>query len=155
MHSRIFQVSLNSIKKEDYIDESNYWDHWFLNEVADYVSEDCNKDEDIQWLKDCCEHHGLEFGADDNGEYFIVKSKSEYFQSNFNRFKEALDKIKDCTLDDFAKGFHEMWMLKDAYEEKFGFYVDADGELLSFDRFVRLCATGEKYYIGGTLDYHC
>ena len=40
-----------------------------------------------------------------------------------------------------------MWSLSNAYEEKFGFYVDADGEVLTFDSFVRSCATNEKYYI--------
>lgn len=155
MHSRIFQVSKKPIDKCDYIEESNYWDHWFLNSVADYVSEHCDRNEDIQWLKDCYTTKGIEFGADDNGEYFIVKSKQAYFEYSFNKFMEIIDKIKNYTLDDFVQGFFEMYLLKDAYEEKFGFYVDADGELINFDSFVRLCATEEKYYIGGTIDYHC
>lgn len=155
MHSRIFQASLNPIEKYDYIEESNYWDHWFLNSVADYVSETRDRNDDIEWLKDCYENHGLEFGMDNNGEYFIVKDKCAYFECSFDRFKEILDKVKDYTLDDFAKGFHEMYMLKDAYEEKYGFYVDLDDDLISFDSFIRVCATEEKYYIGGTIDYHC
>ena len=155
MHSRIFQASLKPIDKIEYIEESNYWDHWFVGSVADYVTESDDRDEDIQWLKDCHSHHGLEFGKDDNGEFFIVKDKCAYFERSFDVFKETLDKIKDCTLEDFAQGFHEMWQLKNAYEDKFDFYIDADGELLSLDSFIRLCATEEKYYIGGTLDFHC
>lgn len=153
MHSRIFQVSLNPIDKNDYIRESDYWDHWFLNEVADYVDDDCDAYDDVKWLQDCVK--GITFGGDENGTYLVVVSREEYFRRSFEKFKITLDKIKDCTLEDFSKGFHEMWQLKDSYEEKFGFYVDADGELMSFDRFVRLCTTEEKYYIGGTLDYHC
>ena len=156
MHSRIFQVSFSPIDTCDYIEESNYWDHWFLNEIADYVTESDDRNEDIEWLKDCYEEKGIEFGTDNNGEYFIVKSKQAYFKEQFNNFMKTIDKIKTYTLDDFAQGFHEMWQLKNAYEKKFGaFYVDADGELMSFDSFVRLCATEEKYYIGGTIDYHC
>lgn len=153
MHSRIFQVSLEPIDKSCYIGESDYWDHWFLNSVADYVSEDCDRNEDIEWLRDCVE--GITFGCDDNGEYFIINSREEYFRRSFEKFKTTLDKIKNCDLEDFSKGIHEMWALKDAYNKKFGFYVDADGELMSFDSFVRLCATEEKYYIGNSLDYHC
>lgn len=118
MHSRIFQVSLNPIDREDYIGESNYWDHWFTREWADYVSENCNRDDDIEWLKDCYVVNGLVFGVDDNGEYFIVKSKQECFEKKFHKFMKILDTIKQCTLDDFAGGFHEMWQLKNAYEEK-------------------------------------
>lgn len=153
MHSRIFQVSLNPISDLDYITESDYWDHWFTNSVADYVNGDCDRNNDIKWLTKCAK--GYTIGSDENGEYLIITSKTEYFSLAFKYFKETLDKIKDYTVENFAQGFHEMWSLKNAYEEKFGFYVDADGELLSFDSFVRLCAEGEKYYIGGTIDYHC
>lgn len=152
MHSRIFQVSLEPIAQEDYIEEALYWDHWFLNSVADYVT-DSNRDEDIDWLKDCEE--GLTFGADDNGEYFIVNSKEQYFEKKFKRFKNAVDSIKSCTLEEFTKDIFTVWELKNAYEDKFGFYVDLNYDVLSFDSFIRACTTDVKYYLGGTLDYHC
>ena len=155
MHSRIFQVGLKPIDKCDYIEESTYWDHWFVGSVADYVTDSDDRADDIDWLKGCYQNKGFEFGADDNGEYFIVKNKQAYFANSFAYFMETIDKIKSYTIDDFVQGFHEMWQLKNAYEEKFGFYMDADGELLSMDSFVRYCATEAKYYIGGTVDFHC
>lgn len=154
MHSRIFQVSMEPIEKDYYICESDYWESWFLNSIADYVNDDCDRTEDIQWLKDCCDN-AMTFGQDKNGDYFIINSKTKYFEKAFERFKLALDKIKDTTIDDFAQGIFEVWQLKNAHEDRFGFYADVDGELMTFDAFVRLCATGEKYYIGGTIDYHC
>lgn len=155
MHSRIFQASRKPINKCDYIEESNYWDHWFLNEIADYVVESDDRNEDIEWLKVCCGNKGIEFGVDDSGEYFIVKSKQEYFADKFERYMEILNIIQHYTLDGFINGIHEIWSLNNFYEEKFGFYVDLNGDLLCFDRFVRYCNIEEKYYIGGTLDYHC
>ena len=152
MHSRIFQVSMNPIPKEDYIRESFYYDHWFTSEIADYVNGDTDRENDIEWLQGYSD--AFIFGADDGGKYFIVQNKEKYFEPNFKRFMEALNKIKDCTIQDFATGFFDMWTLKDAYEDKFGFYVNADGETMTFDSFVRGCATGEKYYIGATIDYH-
>lgn len=154
MHSRIFQVSMEPIDKDDYIEESDYYDHWFTNSVADYVSDSKYRDEDLKWIEDCYDTRGIKFGVDNNGEYLIVEDKRKYFENSFNKFMKALDKIKDCTIDDFATGVDGMWKLKDSYEEKFGFYVDADGELMTFDSFVRHCAVGRKYYIGGTVDYH-
>lgn len=152
MHSRIFQVSLEPIEKADYIEESTYYDHWFTNSIADYVNENCDRTHDIEWLKEC--ERGYTVGCDKYGEYFIVNSKEEYFESKFKSFKDAINKIKDCTLEEFTHGLYEIWALKSAYEERFGFYVDADGELITFDSFIRACAKGEKYYIGGTIDYH-
>ena len=153
MHSRIFQVSLDPIEKANYITESDYYDHWFTNSIADYVSDDCDREEDIKWLKDCVD--GISFGSDNNGEYFIVESKETYFEKKFIAFKEALDKISKCTLSDFSQGIFELYQLNISYEDKYGFYIDADGELMTFDTFIRDCVESEKYYLGGTCDYHC
>jgi hypothetical protein len=50
----------------------------------------------------------------------------------------------------------QMYNLKDAYDEKFGFYVDGDEfSLDTFDTFIRYAEVGTKYYIGATIDYHC
>lgn len=48
MHSRIYQISKTPIDRDDYIEESKYYDHWFLNSVADYVDDDTNRDDDIE-----------------------------------------------------------------------------------------------------------
>ena len=48
MHSRIFQVSMEPIEKDDYILERDYWDHWFTREIADYVNGSTNRNDDIR-----------------------------------------------------------------------------------------------------------
>lgn len=155
MHSRIFQLSTNPIKKEDYTDESEYYDHWFTKSVADYVIDSDYRDEDLKWLEDCYENQGIEFGKDDNGEYLIIKSKHKYFENSFTKFMETINKIKNYTIDDFINGFFEMWHLKNAYEDKYGFYTDVeDYGLITMDEFVRKFSENVKFYIGGTLDYH-
>ena len=137
MHSRIFQVSEKPIDKADYIEESNYWDHWFIGSVADYVNDNCDRNDDIQWLADCAK--GYSVGRDKNGEYLIIENKEKYFEDAFRQFKATLDVLKDCTLQDFTKDIFEMYGLKNAYEEKF----------------IRNFPENVKYYIGGTIDYHC
>ena len=155
MHSRIFQVSTNPIKKEDYTDDSEYYDHWFTRSVADYVIDSAYRDGDLKWLEDCYESQGIEFGKDDNGEYLIIKSKHKYFENSFTKFMETIDKISSYTIDDFINGFSEMWHLKNAYEVKYGFYTDVeDYGLITIDEFVRKFSENVKFYIGGTLDYH-
>lgn len=151
MHSRIFQVSMRPIEKADYIRENDYYEHWFTREIADYVSEDCDRDAGIEWLKECS--RGYEIGKDIKGEYLIVTSKENYFKDAFERFQKAFNEISKTTFYDFVNGIN-LWNLNDANEDKFGFYVDADGELMTFDSFVRGCVCNEKYYIGNVLDFH-
>ena len=152
MHSRIFQVSDKPIEWSDYLKESDYWDHWFTHQIADYVSDDCDRRDDIDWLKECIK--GVTFEGKGDVVSFKVNSKEAYFTSNFNAFKEAINQIKDCTIEEFVNGLRGLWKLKSSYEDKYGFYVDYDGDLMSFDSFIRMCKINETYYIGNTIDYH-
>jgi hypothetical protein len=158
MHSRIYQISKTPINECDYIEESHFWDHWFTNEIADYVDGNVDRDDDIKWLKECYENNGLSFGTDDNGEYFIVEDKTKYFAQNFDAFQKFLKELSETTLDGFVNGECEMTMyrLKKSYNNIFGFYVECeDCGCETFDGFIRHATVGVKYYIGATIDYHC
>lgn len=159
MHSRIYQISKTPIDRDDYIEEDNYYDHWFTGRVADYVNDDTNRDDDIEWLQSCYGNNGLSFGCDDNGEYFIVEDKTKYFGAKFEKFKNELKELSEKTFDDFMGRGSEMslYRLKSSYDDEFGFYIDDCGEyhgLETFDGFMRSTTEGTKYYIGGTIDYH-
>lgn len=157
MHSRIYQISTNPIHKDDYIDESNYYDHWFTNSVADYVNGDTNRADDIKRLKSCYDNSGLSFGVDNDGEYFIVEDKTKYFANKLEIFQAILKELSSITLDDFIsdKCGVQMYRLKEAYEDKYGFYVDNEGwGMTSLDACIRYTENGTKYYIGATIDYH-
>lgn len=153
MHSRIFQVSTNPINETDYIDECCYWDHWFINEVADYVANSTDRDGDIEWLMEYSK--GIIISEDENGKFLIITDKEKYFKNAFENFQEAINKVSKYTIDDFIQSSsYEIWKIKDSYENMFGFYIDCNDDLMSLDRFVRLSPINKKYYIGGTVDYH-
>ena len=157
MHSRIYQISKNPIPKCDYIEESNYYDHWFTNSVADYVNGNTDRYDDVKWLKDCYEEKGLSFGVDDGGEYLVVEDKTKYFAVNFENFRKAFEELSKTTFDDFVNGKcgTSLYRLKESYNDKFGFYVECeDCGCETFDSFVRYVPVGVKYYIGATIDYH-
>ena len=153
MHSRIFQVDCKPINKEDYITESDFWEHWFTREWADYVAES-NRDDDIKWIT----RHGKDKGIQvkkSKGEYTLtVTDKLEYFSHSFERFKKALDELNKKTIEEFCNGDMQMWELNDAYHDKGGFYISYGEELFTLDEFVRNAEKGDIYYLGGTLDYH-
>lgn len=157
MHSRIFQISTKPIHRDDYIEESNYWDHWFIGSVADYVNGNTDRNDDIGWLKSCYEDKGLLFGIDNYGEYFIIEDKSKYFEGRLEMFKDILKELSEITLDDFITDNCDvkMYRLKAAYNDKFGFYVENEGwGTETLDDYIRHSDNGTKYYIGATIDYH-
>jgi hypothetical protein len=157
MHSRIYQISKQPIDKSDYIEESNYYDHWFTNQIADYVNGDTVRENDIDWLMACIKDKGISFSLFGDEIHFIVEDKIKYFESKFEAFKNAIKELSVISIEQFISGECglSMYHLKEAYDDRFGFYVDGDEtDLVTFDDFVRQAEVGVKYYIGATIDYH-
>lgn len=152
MHSRIFQMDIEPINKKDYIDESTFYEDTFIGTIADYVDEDTNRDEDIQWLVDCYKKYGMEYNKKE--DYIIFKKgfKKNYFRERFELFKETIDEL---TFEDFAYDTRaNLYKIKSLMEDRFSFYVYFDDYWMTFDRFVRQLEEGKKYYLGATIDYH-
>ncbi len=156
MHSRIFQISENPVKKEEYINVDKILDsESFVGTIADYVAES-DREEDIEWLVSCIKDYGIEYDNQQDMIIFKKGFKENYFQGRFEKLKE---KINSMTLEEFAKGDFSLYEIRMLIEEKFGFYVYYKGDycddIMPFDSFVRMMEEERKYYIGGTLDYHC
>ena len=152
MHSRIFQLSTTPILKCDYIDASDFDEHWFTNEIADYVA-GCDRVNAISWLTACLA--GGEIKLDAHGYYLVIHDKEKYFASVYEEFMKSVRAVQNCTLTQFANGefSHHVWRIKNCHDERFGFYAEFDG-LMTFAQFVRMAEIGAKYYIGNALDYH-
>ena len=158
MHSRIFQLSTKGkISKDDYINEEGLNNpessgSWFINSIADYVTESNDRKDDIKWLLDTIESYGIEFNEQE--EYIIFKKGfiENYFKERYNMFKEE---VENLTLKNFID-FFQACKLKSLIMEKYTFYINCGRlGLVSMDTFVRALEEDVKYYIGGTLDYHC
>ena len=154
MHSRIFQISSNRITEDDRISESRYEDY-FVPSVADYVVASEDEVDDMKWLAQATK--GLKVNPEKRTVQLI--SKKEYFEDKFNKFQEAVEKLKDTSLDEFitTKLDFKMYDLKSAYEEKYEFYFDDNYEHLGnvpLDEWVRNTKEGELFFIGSTFDYH-
>ena len=158
-HSRIFQITLEPVAPEKFIAEDDFHDHWFLDSVADYVSEDVIRFDDTNWLR-----RQLEKVAQfDTADTFAILrgGKEVYFAKAYKEFVAARQETMTLGLAEFAsgEGFSEpMRIMKDAFNEEFGFYAalgDSDDfEIVTLDEFIRSAEIGRRYYIGGILDYH-
>jgi hypothetical protein len=160
MHSRIFQVSNSPIGKDNYITPDDFYEHWFTNSIADYV-DTSNRTDDIEWLRKTLQPNNpnVEFGKDTQGKYFSFNAdfKTLYFKPKFESFMKAVNEAARSSLEEFASD-SEMGMIvfriKTMYDDKYSFYFYEDDEFITMDEFIRYAREGQKYYIGGTIDYH-
>lgn len=162
MHSRIFQLSNNEITEpltESSIILSN---EWFVSQIADYVNENTDRENDIDWLLQTFNEEVFKYITvfKMNGFYVSITFKpgfkEEYFREKFTKLK---DLVKNLTLEAFSNSSSiAAYSIKDKVESRFGFYVynNETEFIIPFDTFVReLNGTVEEtYYFGNTIDYH-
>ena len=155
MHSRIFQLRKEKEKEFGRIELGS-----FVGDIADYILpvSDTQRYLDINWLKDYLEKFNITVDTEEEKITFNKGSKIKYFKERFSKFKKA---AQDVTLEDFAGvsslSFAKLYNVKDAIEDKYGFYIYKDGEgghLQTLDSFIRGVEVGSTYYIGTIIDYH-
>ena len=163
MHSRIFQITKEKLDKTDWIIADHYYDHWFTNRIADYVNDDINRKNDLDWFFSCMD--GVVERNKRNKSKFKIINKLKYFESRYERFLQALEDLCGATLQQFAgeEKFGEdglsfaKYRIDCEYNDEFGFYVDDNREwagLDTMDEFMRRVHDGDEFYIGGVVDYH-
>lgn len=149
MHSRIFQLSTRPISESNYITESLFY-NGFVGNIADYVSNDVDRDKDIEWFISTIEIYGAEYNKADESILFTRGFKEKYFEHRFNRLKKI---ISTMTLEDFTRSGVWVYEIEKLVDDKFGFYI-YEGHLQTLDEFVRCLETEVAFYIGGIIDYH-
>lgn len=162
MHSRIFQLEGSKEDIEYNMPEEFHFNYdgkyaWFIGQVADYVDEDTDRNEDIEWFLGCMEECNRFFtinrtGIEVESITFLPNFKRMYFFERFNKLQQTVDEMN---LDDFIDSI-VVYRLEQLVEKKFGFYICCEDNLQTMDDFVRdLPDTEITYYFGTTIDYHC
>ena len=157
MHSRIFQISKNPITEDQLLTEDRYIDDGFVGRIADYVSEQMDVEDDLNWLINC--QKGIELIKEDDTFKIKIVSKKDYFEKSFEEFQNLVKKFNDYTLDEFidSKNWFDFYQMKSCYDDKYAFYFDDSDDyfgITTLDDFVRNVEEGSIYYIGKTFDYH-
>ena len=153
MHSRIIQLSRSPISKDDWTDESKYFDG-FVGSIADCVGEipEENRSYEIEQLMSSA------IAIDRNNEVIMIISKEAYFKDRYLRFKRVLHEIDAVSFEEFMNGRASVGMMNinDSYNDKFGIYIDCDDVcgLDTLDSFMRLVNNRDVFYIGNIVDYH-
>lgn len=162
MHSRIFQLSKDKVTEPLTESDIITYNEWFVGQIADYVNENTDRENDIDWLLQTLNEEVSKYITITkmNNVYISITFKSgfkeQYFKEKLIKLKEL---VKNLTLEDFCDpGSIVIYSIENKIESKFGFYVynDETGYIVPFDAFVReLNGTVEEtYYFGSTIDYH-
>ena len=158
-HSRIFQIAEEPVSVEDYIEEHDFYENWFVGAIADYVSSDCTRDDDLKSLRFLLERNkAASFNESNNSFTIIPGGKESYFAQAYDNFATEREKTLNVGLTEFASSgdFAEsVRLMGAAFNEEFSYYVvPFEDEIITLDEFIRYAEIGKHYYIGGTLDYH-
>lgn len=157
MHSRIFELSDTPVPANERVKEFCI-PEWFCSTIADYVDDDTDRKNDIEWLMSCM--GGIATLENGSTIVYAPDARKQYFARRYERFMKAIEQIKNVTLEGFAgidRAYNvdgKMSELRDAYEDKFGFYIFYKEQLMTEDEWMRFADLTKPYYIGGTIDYH-
>lgn len=161
MHHTIFQIMSTPISKADYISECNFYDHWFTKSIADYVSDDVNRDVLIASFRKWLENFGsCKFDEKSASLTLYAGFHESYFKYKYKRFKKEIASFEKITLQEFCHDHYRidslLSNLQSAFSESFEDYVSSDEfEPITMDEFLRTAEIGTPYFIGGVLDYRC
>jgi hypothetical protein len=163
MHSRIFQIETAPVDKKAYIMTGDFEDG-FVGQVADYVADSDNREEDIRWLIGNFESVAnendlligsslIDYNPSDSSIIFKTGFKEAYFKKKFDQLQNTVAKL---TLKEFSDNGYTIYQIEKLLGEKFGFYVQmTDCGYQTVDEFIREnVKENQKYYFGNTLDYH-
>ncbi len=166
-HSRIIQLETSPIGEE--FDISFITPYRYISDtgsidppIADYVTEDDDHVETINWFIERCQAVGpyVEIGNDDEQQWIIFREGFAYafFENQYPQFMKALDELVAKASPKAYCGEEIgtlLYSLEQSYVNRHEWYIDSAGWGLSpFMEFVRRIEPNIKYYIGGTVDYH-
>lgn len=168
MYSTIIQLETNPISEPEKLTvgemETNDYYDWFFASVSDGVEKPESPEEVIEGFIEEMQYFGdVEVGSDDKGQWISFNKgfRRSYFEKIYPRFEEALkEMVEKANLDAFC-GYEIgslLYPLKLAVENWTHIYIKSEGlGLITLNDFVRSIVEvrpNEKYYIGGTIDYH-
>lgn len=79
------------VSEDDYISECDFYDHWFTKSIADYISDDVNRDAAITSFKEYLEKFGsCKFDEENTSFTFYAGFHESYFKHQYERFKKEI-----------------------------------------------------------------
>lgn len=160
MHNTIYEITTYPKKENDFLSQGDFYDHWFMKNVANRLDDNIDRNVYLNLFKDLLKNNNTgKFNLKNNSFAIIEQGKENYFNSKFEQFKESIKKLNKISLYDFSTSGNdiqtEMYTLNNSFSEEYKIYISSDdGDIITFDKFIRDAEIGKNYYIGGILNYY-
>jgi len=170
MHSRIYELKDSRDDENELTDDSfetSFYDRYGIDYISGISEGSGEYKESIDWLASAYKDH-ITFDETENS--IIFSDIPGLMEDKYNAFKAALEKLKECSLEDFAgcekhsgniledpDASYLMWQVRDAWCSDGEFYIYHNGyarPLFTFLRDLSKEQKTQKFYIGSVLDYH-
>lgn len=152
MHGKIFQLEEKPLRfEEDFACEEDFYDD-FVGRIADYVSDDIDKNTEIFYFIDELKKYGIDYNYEEQSIVFLEGFKEKYFEKRFEGLKEM---VRNISLKEFIEDTVKVWKIENLINKKYDIYIYHGEIWMTMDDFIReYMEENKKYYIGTVLDYH-
>lgn len=158
---RIYQIHTQPIAERDFITSNSYFGSCFAQTIAEYVSDEVNRQSDVNFLLDMLERkHMAVANRDENSFVLLPDAQRIYFADSYKVFQRILADLEGVDENDFSHCHNEvgslLMQLNACFSQQLDTYVDCndDGQPIPLDEFIRTAEAGAPYYIGGVVGYH-
>lgn len=152
----IYQLECEPVIDQERICEATFFDTSFMKSVAEYVTQDINVKAETENLVSVIEQNGGKTCRAAMSFWFPEGFSRMYFRNRFKRFKEI---IKDLSCIDLSLFCHSKIVTgkineaTECFNRRNEDYVYSNGEIMTFDEFVRDLSPDDEYYLGGIVAY--
>jgi len=156
MHSRIYQITTAPVEADEYISDCDFCEHWFTRSFADFVDGGIDRSYELTCLRESLEDSGVAVFHDGDSFIILPDGKTAWFRNRHRSFIEAVKKAAAISLEAFMDSGLDTLIIeiKSSFCDEYGPYVSSEEfDTIPLDEFIRECKSGERYYIGGILDY--
>lgn len=152
----IYQLESEPVMESERICEATFFDTAFMKSVAEYVTQEIDIKAETENLCSVIEQCGGKTCRAEMCFWFPEGFPRLYFKERFKHFKEI---IKDLSCIDLGLFCHcnivtgKINEATKTYNRRDENYVYSDGEIMTFDEFVRDLSPDDEYYLGGIVAY--
>ena len=151
MHSRIFQISTKQLGRDDYL-KSCQFDPEEYSDFADYIADGiADEDEELEWFADV-----MSDIFDCDGRKLTLRDISGFIEEWKADVKKRANEFDPK--GDGMSSYHLRHSVNDTHKRiNFRFYDDDYGMMNTrrlIENVLLYHKPGDKFYIGGILDYH-
>lgn len=152
MHGRIFEIREERLPREEWMNETYFYDE--DTSFADYYKDSEDREGDLQWLKQTLPPSMFRMEGD---EIEVISDGKEVIEKWIERMKEEINKLDYESVLMFPTTNLIKYKMKGMLHEDFMFCTDYADYCHDSTEFAKDCINnyqGKKLYVCGIIDYH-